>query len=253
MLLEAENISKSFGGVQAVLHMSLSVPDDGIVAIIGPNGAGKSTMFNLLSGVYAPDEGRIMLDGQDITGLEPHETNRLGLARTFQKIRLFKKLTVLHNVVIGFQPRRRISVWQVVLRRGLLNRETRETQQRAMELLEFVGLADVAHETASTLPYGRQRMLEIARAMATSPRVLLLDEPAAGLNSEEARELVGLLRRIRERGMAVVVVEHNMDLVMNVAERISVMRTGELLFAGTPDEVQQQPEVVQAYLGEEHF
>lgn len=251
MLLEARGISKSFGGVQAVRSMDLRVPEGAAVAIIGPNGAGKSTMFNLLCGVHAPDEGRVILGGQDITGLRPNETNRRGLARTFQKIRLFKRLTVLHNVVIAFQPRREVSVVASVFRRGLLRREAQRTTGAAMELLDFVGLSDVADEVASTLPYGKQRMLEIARAMATVPRVLLLDEPAAGLNSEERGELVDVLGSIRARGASLVVVEHNMDLVMSIAERIAVMRTGELLFEGTPDEVQHQPEVIEAYLGEE--
>jgi branched-chain amino acid transport system ATP-binding protein len=250
-VLEAKAISKHFGGVKAVDQLSLRVPEDSITAVIGPNGAGKSTLFNVLTGLHAPDTGTIVLDGEDITGHQPHETNRKGLARTFQKIRPFKRLTVLHNVVIGFHTERETSLWQTVLRSSAYNRDASKSTEQAMELLDFVGLADLPDKLASTLSYSKQRMLEIARAMATHPRVLLLDEPAAGLNTEEASELVGMLRGIRERGIALVVVEHNMDLVMNVAQRVFVMHHGVPLFEGTPREVQANPLVIEAYLGGE--
>lgn len=251
-LLEAVEVTKSFGGVRAVDGVSLAIEPGSISAIIGPNGAGKSTLFNLFGGVYAPDSGRILLDGKDVTGLPPHRANRLGIARTFQKIRLFKRLTVLHNVVIGLQSQRDVAPWEPILRRRTFAAEAERTTTAARELLDFVGLADRADDPASSLSYGRQRVLEIARALATGPRLLLVDEPAAGLNDDEARELVGMLRAIRDRGVTLVIVEHNMDLVMSIAERISVMASGRKLFEGTPREVQRDPQVVKAYLGEEH-
>ena len=250
-LLTARSLHKSFGGVHAVLDVSLAVPEKSIFAIIGPNGAGKSTLLNLLSGTYQPDAGTLHLDAAELTGLPAHRRVRLGLARTFQKIRLFKQLTVLENVLAGFHIHHRIPFLQYLVPGAAYRRDHRRCQERAQELLEMVGLGEVAGQRAGSLPYGRQRMLEIARALATEPRLFMLDEPAAGLNGAEVEFLLGLLKLIGQRGITVVVVEHNMELVMNVAERVFVMDHGETLFEGTPREVQDEPAVIAAYLGGE--
>jgi len=244
--LKAENISKSFGGVHAVLNVSIEVPENSIFALIGPNGAGKSTLLNLLSGIYQPDAGQLYFQGKNLIGLPAHRRVRLGLARTFQKIRLFKQLTLLENVRAGFHVHQNEPFWKY-LALGSVGRFDAE----ARELLDFVGLASRAGERAGALPYGKQRMLEIARALATRPRLFMLDEPAAGLNASEVDFLLDRLTRIGRRGITVVVVEHNMDLVMNVAHRVFVMDHGEPLFEGTPREVQDNPRVIEAYLGGE--
>ena len=250
-LLTATALHKSFGGVRAVQNISLAVPDKSIFAIIGPNGAGKSTLLNLLSGTYQPDSGTLRLQTNELTGLPAHRRVRLGLARTFQKIRLFKQLTVLENVLAGFHIHHRIPFLQYLVPGAAYWRDHRRCRERAQELLELVGLGELADQRAGSLPYGRQRMLEIARALATEPMLFMLDEPAAGLNGAEVEFLLGLLRKIGQRGITVVVVEHNMDLVMNVAERVFVMDQGEYLFEGTPRQVQDEPAVIAAYLGGE--
>jgi branched-chain amino acid transport system ATP-binding protein len=244
--LKAENISKSFGGVHAVLNVSIEVPENSIFALIGPNGAGKSTLLNLLSGIYQPDAGQLYFQEQNLIGLPAHRRVRLGLARTFQKIRLFKQLTLLENVRAGFHIHQDEPFWKF-LAYGSIGRFDDE----ARELLEFVGLASHAGERAGALPYGQQRMLEIARALATRPRLFMLDEPAAGLNGSEVDFLLDRLTRIAGRGITLVVVEHNMDLVMSVAHRVYVMDHGEQLFEGAPREVQANPRVIEAYLGGE--
>ena len=244
--LKAQNISKSFGGVHAVQNVSIEVPENSIFALIGPNGAGKSTLLNLLSGIYQPDEGQLYFQEQNLIGLPAHRRVRLGLARTFQKIRLFKQLTLLENVRAGFHIHQDEPFWKF-LAYGSVGRFDDE----ARELLEFVGLASHAGERAGALPYGQQRMLEIARALATRPRLFMLDEPAAGLNGSEVDFLLDRLTRIAGRGITLVVVEHNMDLVMNVAHRVYVMDHGEQLFEGAPREVQANPRVIEAYLGGE--
>ncbi len=244
--LKAQNISKSFGGVHAVENVSIEVPENSIFALIGPNGAGKSTLLNLLSGIYQPDAGQLYFQEQNLIGLPAHRRVRLGLARTFQKIRLFKQLTLLENVRAGFHIHQDEPFWKF-LAYGNVGRFDDE----ARELLEFVGLASHAGERAGALPYGQQRMLEIARALATRPRLFMLDEPAAGLNGSEVDFLLDRLTRIAGRGITLVVVEHNMDLVMNVAHRVYVMDHGEQLFEGAPREVQANPRVIEAYLGGE--
>jgi branched-chain amino acid transport system ATP-binding protein len=244
--LKAQNISKSFGGVHAVQNVSIEVPENSIFALIGPNGAGKSTLLNLLSGIYQPDAGQLYFQEQNLIGLPAHRRVRLGLARTFQKIRLFKQLTLLENVRAGFHIHQDEPFWKF-LAYGSVGRFDDE----ARELLEFVGLASHAGERAGALPYGQQRMLEIARALATRPRLFMLDEPAAGLNGSEVDFLLDRLTRIAGRGITLVVVEHNMDLVMNVAHRVYVMDHGEQLFEGAPREVQANPRVIEAYLGGE--
>ncbi|MSQ49788.1 MAG: ABC transporter ATP-binding protein [Betaproteobacteria bacterium] len=246
MFLKAENISKSFGGVRAVQNVSLEVPENSIFALIGPNGAGKSTLLNLLSGIYQPDAGQLTFQEKNLIGLPAHRRVRLGLARTFQKIRLFKQLTLLENVRAGFHIHQDAPFWK-----NLLHGNSGSFRDEAHELLEFVGLESLAGERAGALPYGKQRLLEIARALATRPRLFMLDEPAAGLNGSEVDFLLDRLIQIAGRGITLVVVEHNMDLVMNVAQRVFVMDHGEQLFEGAPREVQANPRVIEAYLGGE--
>jgi branched-chain amino acid transport system ATP-binding protein len=250
-IFRATGLSKNFGGVRAVKDVSLAVEPATVFAIIGPNGAGKSTLLNLISGVHAPDAGTMAFGDLDFTGLPPHVRVRHGLARTFQKIRLFKQLSVIDNVVAGFHARHRIPAWQYVWHGPAFRADRARCRAEAAELLAFVGLARRAQALAAALSYGEQRMLEIARALATAPRLLLIDEPAAGLNAAEVEALLERIRVLRERGMTVIVVEHNMDLVMNVADRVLVMDYGELLFEGTPPEVQVHPGVIAAYLGAE--
>ena len=251
VLFRAAGLHKSFGGVHAVRDISLQVAAGSVLAVIGPNGAGKSTLLNLMSGLYRPDAGAVELDGVDLTDLAAHRRVRLGLARTFQKIRLFRQLSVLDNVVAGFHIHHAIPAWQYVVHGGTFRRDHARCREQAHALLAFVGLAPRAAVLAGSLAYGEQRMLEIARALATAPRLLLIDEPAAGLNAAEVEALLDRIRVLRERGVTVIVVEHNMDLVMNVADRVLVMDYGELLFEGAPAEVQAHPGVIAAYLGAE--
>ncbi len=245
-MLQARALSKSFGGVRAVHEVSLVVPEKSIFALIGPNGAGKSTLLNLLSGIYQPDGGTLMFGGRDLIGMPAYQRARMGIVRTFQKIRLFKQLTLLENVRAGFHIHQDAPFWQPLVR-GRAGRYDAE----ARELLDFVGLGARAQERAAALPYGQQRMLEIARALATRPRLFMLDEPAAGLNAAEVDFLLARLAEIARRGITLLVVEHNMDLVMNIAQRVFVMDHGEALYEGTPREVQSNPAVVAAYLGGE--
>jgi branched-chain amino acid transport system ATP-binding protein len=245
-LLSANNVSKSFGGVHAVRNVSISVPEKTIYALIGPNGAGKSTLLNLLSGVYQPDAGSLTFGGTDLRGLPSYARVRLGIARTFQKIRLFKQLSLIENVMAGFHIHQDTPFWKY-----LVFGDTGRFRAEAQELLEFVGLGARAKDRAGALPYGQQRMLEIARALATRPKLFMLDEPAAGLNPAEVEFLLQRLVDIAKRGTTLLVVEHNMDLVMNVAQRVFVLDHGEPLFEGTPREVQGNPAVVEAYLGGE--
>ena len=248
-IFRARGLSKNFGGVRAVKDVSLAVAPATVFAIIGPNGAGKSTLLNLISGVHPPDAGTVMFDSLDVTDLAPQARVRHGLARTFQKIRLFKQLSVLDNVVAGFHARHRMPAWQYVWHGAAFRSDRARCRAEAAELLAFVGLYGRAQALAGALSYGEQRMLEIARALATAPRLLLIDEPAAGLNAAEVETLLERIRVLRERGMTVIVVEHNMDLVMNVADRVLVMDYGEPLFEGTPAEVQVHAGVIAAYLG----
>jgi len=249
VLFRGERLNKSFGGVRAVRDVSLEIPRGGVFAIIGPNGAGKSTLLNLMSGVYQPDSGTMSLDGVALVGLPAHRRVRLGLARTFQKIRLFKRLSVLDNVVAGFHIHHAIPAWQYVVHGAAFRRDVARCREQAMQLLAFVGLEARASVLAASLAYGEQRMLELARALATAPRLLLIDEPAAGLNAAEVERLLERIGRLRQQGMTIVVVEHNMDLVMQVADRVLVMDYGQYLFEGTPAEVQANPAVIAAYLG----
>ena len=250
-LLQANELRKSFGGVKAVAGISLAVPENSIFVVIGPNGAGKSTVMNLLSGTYQPDSGTLMFGGRQLAGLPAHRRVRLGLARTFQKIRLFKQLSLLDNVLAGFHIHHDVPAWQYMLPGAAFWRDWTRCREEGLALLEFVGLADQATQRAGSLAYGQQRMLEIARAMATRPKLFMLDEPAAGLNAAEVAFLQQRLQDIRARGITVVVVEHNMELVMKVADHVFVMDHGEFLFEGPPKAVQSNPKVIEAYLGGE--
>jgi ABC-type branched-subunit amino acid transport system ATPase component len=245
-MLQARALTKSFGGVRAVHEVSLAVPQNSIFALIGPNGAGKSTLLNLLSGIYQPDAGTLCFHGANLIGQPAYRRVRLGIARTFQKIRLFRQLTLLENVRAGFHIHQDAPFWQYFVRPA-----SGRFDAQARELLDFVGLGARAEERAGALPYGQQRMLEIARALATRPRLFMLDEPAAGLNAAEVDFLLARLAEIARRGITLLVVEHNMDLVMNIAQRVFVMDHGVPLYEGTPREVQANPAVIAAYLGGE--
>ena len=249
VLFRAQGLCKNFGGVRAVRDISFAVAPGMVFAVIGPNGAGKSTLINLMSGICQPDAGTMSLDGVDLIGMSAQHRARRGLARTFQKIRLFKQLSALENVIAGYHTRHAIPVWQYVFHGAAFREDARRCGDEAIALLNFVGLSHRAHITAGALAYGEQRLLEIARALATAPRLLMIDEPAAGLNPTEVAALLRRIAGLRDRGLTVLLVEHNMDLVMNIADRILVMDYGQQLFAGAPADVQAHPDVIAAYLG----
>jgi ABC-type branched-subunit amino acid transport system ATPase component len=251
VLLRTQGLSKRFGGVHAVRNISLAVPERSIFAIIGPNGAGKSTLLNLLSGIYRADAGTMVFAGVDLTGLAAHRRVRHGIARTFQKIRLFKHLSVLDNVVAGFHIQCDLPAWQYVIHGPAFRRYQARCREEAARLLAFMGLETRAHVLAGALSYGEQRMLEIARALATAPRLMMIDEPAAGLNAAEVETLLQRIQMLRDRGLTVLIVEHNMDLVMQIADRVLVIDYGQYVFEGAPAEVQAHAGVIAAYLGGE--
>ena len=251
-LLAATNVTMRFGGIVAVSDMTISLPTGSICGIIGPNGAGKTTMFNILSGFYTPTEGDVLFQGRSIKGRQPNEVCKLGIARTFQNIRLSAHMTVLENVMVGCHVRRHCSWWMSLF--GLPNyyREERELREKAARLVERVDLTGSINEKAGSLPYGAQRRLEIARALATEPTLLLLDEPAAGMNPQESLDLMHFIRRIRDEfNLTILLIEHDMKVVMGVCEYIYVMEYGAPIAEGEPDAIQSNPEVIRAYLGDE--
>jgi len=251
-LLEIYDLYKSFGGLSAVVGVNIELRSGELVGLIGPNGAGKTTVFNLLTGVYKPDTGSIKLNSEPIQGLKPHVICGRGVARTFQNIRLFSELTVLDNVRIAFHKDVRYNMFSAILRMPSFWREEQEITEKALKLLNLMDLGHRADEIASGLPYGEQRRLEIARALATGPRLLVLDEPAAGMNPQETRDLTDMIKNLRDKfDLTVLLIEHDMSLVMNVCERIYVLNYGQIIAEGLPEEIRHNQQVIEAYLGEE--
>jgi branched-chain amino acid transport system ATP-binding protein len=250
LALSAQRITVKFGGLVAVNDVTFDIPDKGIVSLIGPNGAGKTTFFNVLTGLYAPSAGTVTLDGQNITAMAPHKIAKLGMGRTFQNIRLFATMTAEENVLVAMHSHTKAGITSTVLRLPSQRREERESSDAALELLDFVGIGKRYDEYARNLSYGDQRRLEIARALALRPKVLLLDEPTAGMNPQESAAFVGFVHRVRdEKEVSILLIEHDMSVVMRVSERVTVMDRGEKISEGTPDEVRNDQRVVEAYLG----
>ena len=249
-LLETKDLGIAFGGLQALDDVYITVDEKEIVGLIGPNGAGKTTVFNLLTGVYTPTKGAIRFEGKSILGRKPYQINRLGIARTFQNIRLFKNMTVMDNIKVAMNQNMRYTVAEGIVRLPRYWKEEKKVEGKARELLQIFGMEDTADQMAANLPYGQQRKLEILRALASKPKLLLLDEPAAGMNPTETHDLMETIREIRDMfGVGILLIEHDMSLVMGVCERIYVLDYGTLIASGTPEEIRSDEKVIKAYLG----
>ncbi|MEH6940657.1 ABC transporter ATP-binding protein [Bacillus sp. JJ722] len=251
MVLEIKNISKNFGGISALTDVTFTINKGEIYGLIGPNGAGKTTIFNVITNMYAPSSGEIKFFEQPITGIKPHKITNKGICRTFQNIRLFSQMTAIENVLVGGHSRSSSGVLKSVFRTKSQKLEEEKLQATAVELLDLVGLSQHHDIIAENLAYGQQRRLEIARAMASNPKLLLLDEPAAGMNETETESLFGLIKQVQTRGITTLIIEHDMPLVMKLCDRITVLNFGKKLAEGTPQEIQNNQEVIEAYLGSE--
>jgi branched-chain amino acid transport system ATP-binding protein len=250
-MLKANNVTIQFGGLTAVNDVSLEIEKDTICGLIGPNGAGKTTFFNIISGVMKPTKGAVVFDGKDITGMYPYKINEIGISRTYQSINLFRTMSVTDNVLVGMHSRLRAGLAGAVLRTAKQRKEEKAAVEKVESLLNFVGMVDKRHSNAGSLPYGEQRLVEIVRALANDPKMILLDEPGAGMNSREKIDLTETIGKIRQRGVTVLLVEHDMKLVMGVTDYIYVLNYGKKIAQGDPLTIQNHPDVIQAYLGGE--